>query len=322
VFRRYSCNERKMKLIPIKLLKNSTLLNLKKETDELDTNDYIESRIMTTTLAKQLLAVEDASEMAKLYLHEKGVFEKIVGDIKKETGKRFSFQCGMKVKKTRGTEYIMMEATYDNGAGHYGMVKVDHGEKTAKLYDSMVKAESDFKAPLENFLTSEYTLTVSENAPQPTGGFVAGSLEEFRNPNYSGGVPKKLVEDAYELSQYDELSQHHFCYVESLLAMMNDMGYGDPGPSDPRERLTFVKRVIWGLLHKYVPKEKRRSVQWKYFEENFPYIMDTQSPTGKRMRMVRGYVQVPPAVITLKKLELHNDIDETWSLKRIVDWAA
>ena len=319
-----------MRLIPIKLLKagvsKNTLLNLKNESSEIDTSDYIESIIEKNSRAKQLLAIEDASEMAKLYLHKKGVFEKIVRDIKKETGKEFTFQCkktkAMKIKKKSDIEYIMMEVAYDNSTGHYGMAKVNHKNKTARLYDSMVKSESDFKAPLEKVLTDTYKLSVSKNAPQPTGGFVAGSLEEFREPSYSGGVPKKLVEDAYELSQYDELSQHHFCYVESLLAMMNDLGHGDPGPGDPRDRLTFVKRVIWGLLHKYIPKEKRRSAQWKYFVENFPYIMETRGSTGKRLKMVRGYVQVPPAVITLKKMNLRDDIDETWSLKRIIDWSA
>jgi hypothetical protein len=228
----------------------------------------------------------------------------------------------MKVKKKSDIEYVMMEIEYNDSAGHYGLAKVNHKNKTARLYDSMVKAESDFKAPLEKVLTKRYNVTESKNKLQPTGGFVAGSFEEFKEPNYSGGVPKKLLDDAYELSQYDELSQHHFCYVESLLAMMNDMGHGNPGPGDPRDRLTFVKRVIWGLLHKYVPKEKRKSAQWKYFVKNFPYIMETRSPTGNRLRMVRGYIQVPPGVITLKKLNLRDDIDETWSLKRIVDWSA
>jgi hypothetical protein len=319
-----------MSLIPIKLLKNgttkNTLLNLKNETSEIDTDDYIESRIMTNSRARKLLAIEDASEMAKLYLHKKGIFEKIADDLKEETGKDFAFHCKktktMKVKKKSDIEYVMMEISYDNTTGHYGLAKVNHKNKTARLYDSMVKDESDFKAPLEKVLTKRYKVTESKNKLQPTGGFVAGSLKEFKEPNYSGGIPKKLLEDAYELSQYDELSQHHFCYVESLLAMMNDMGHGDPGPGDPRDRLTFVKRVIWGLLHKYVPKTSRRSAQWKYFVKNFPYIMETRSPMGMRLKMVRGYIQVPPAVITLKKLNLRDDIDETWSLKRIVDWSS
>jgi hypothetical protein len=319
-----------MSLIPIKLLKNgttkNTLLNLKNESSEIDTDDYIESRIMTNSRARKLLAIEDASEMAKLYLHKKGIFEKIAEDLKKETGKEFTFHCRktktMKVKKKSDIEYVMMEIAYDNTTGHYGLARVNHKNKTARLYDSMVKDESDFKVPLEKVLTKRYKVTESKNKLQPTGGFVAGSFEEFKEPNYSGGIPKKLLDDAYELSQYDELSQHHFCYVESLLAMMNDMGHGDPGPGDPRDRLIFIKRVIWGLLHKYVPKEKRRSAQWKYFVKNFQYIMETRSPMGKRLRMVHGYIQVPPGVITLKKLNLRDDIDETWSLKRIVDWSA
>ena len=320
----------KMNLIPIKLLKNgvtkNTLLNIKKETSEIDTTDYIESRILTNARAKQLLAIEDASEMAKLYLHKTGIFEKIMGDIKEETGKKFTFQCSktnaMKVKKRGELEYILMETSYDNETGHYGMVRVNHIERTGRLFDSMMKSESDFKAPLEKALTKRYKLSESKNKLQPTGGFVAGSPEEVKEPNYSGGVPKKILDEAYELSQYDELSQHHFCYVESLLAMMNDLGHGDPGPGDPRDRLTFVKRVVWGLIHKYVPKEKRRSPQWKYFVKNFPYIMETRSPTGKRLKMVRGYVQVPPYKSSLKKLNLRNDIDDSWSLERIVKWAA
>ena len=334
MLRKQFCNESNMSLIPIKLLKNgvskNTLLNLKNESSEIDTMDYIESRIEENARARKLLAIEDASEMAKLYLHKTGIFEKIMGDIKKETGKKFTFQCtktnAMKIKKRGELEYILMETTYDNGGGHYGMARVNHLERTGRFYDSMMKSESDFKAPFEKALTKRYKISESKNKLQPTGGFVAGTLEEFKEPNYSGGVPKKVLDAAYELSQCDELSQHHFCYVESLLAMMNDMGHGDPGPGDPRDRLAFVKRVVWGLIHKYVPKEKRKTPQWVYFVNNFPYIMETRSATGKRMRMVRGYVQVPPISgeykVRLKKLNLRNDIDDSWSLKRIVDWSA
>ena len=114
-----------MSLIPIKLLKNgvtkNTLLNLKNESYEIDTDDYIESRIDKNPQARKLLAIEDASEMAKLYLHKSGLFEKIVRDIKGETGKKFTFQCKktdvMRVKKKTEIEYIMMEVSYTNTSG-------------------------------------------------------------------------------------------------------------------------------------------------------------------------------------------------------------
>jgi hypothetical protein len=55
-----------MSLIPIKLLKNKAnrdkLLKIKDETDEIDKDDFIESRINTNSRAKNLLAIEDASE--------------------------------------------------------------------------------------------------------------------------------------------------------------------------------------------------------------------------------------------------------------------
>ena len=84
-----------MSLIPIKLLKNKVnrnkLLIIKGETPEIDKNDYIESRINTNVRAKNLLAIEDASEIAKYYLHKKGVFEQIAKDIQKESKKKFKF---------------------------------------------------------------------------------------------------------------------------------------------------------------------------------------------------------------------------------------
>tara|TARA_B110000444_G_scaffold106093_1_gene100369 strand:+ start:1555 stop:1857 length:303 start_codon:yes stop_codon:yes gene_type:complete len=84
-----------MSLTPIKLLKNKAnrdkLLRIKDETDEIDTNDFIESRIKTNSRAKNLLAIEDASEVAKYYLHKKGVFERIAKDIQLESGKKFNY---------------------------------------------------------------------------------------------------------------------------------------------------------------------------------------------------------------------------------------
>jgi hypothetical protein len=320
-----------MNLIPIKLLKNevtkNTLLNLTSEKCKIDKDDYIESRILTHTKARELLAIEDASEMAKLYLHKIGLFEKIAEDIKLETRVPFHFQCSdvstMKFKKRRGLEYILMEVSYDDNTGHYGMAKVDHYEKNIRFYDSMIKCESDFKSPLENILEDKYTLSMCKNHLQPTGGFVSESFDKFSDPNYSGGIRTHLLERAFELSQYDELSQHHFCYVESLLAIMNDLGLGHPGPGDPRKRLTFIKRVVWGLIHKYISK-KGDTQQWEYFTTNFRYIMETRNVNGKHLKMVHGYLQVPSTEIniTLKKLDLRDDIDDTWSLQEILEWAA
>jgi hypothetical protein len=69
----------------------SKLLKIKGETPEIDENDYIESRILTNKKASNLLAIEDASEIAKYYLHKKGVFERIAKDIKKESWEELPF---------------------------------------------------------------------------------------------------------------------------------------------------------------------------------------------------------------------------------------
>ena len=81
------------------MLKNetdkNTLLNLISENCEIDKDDYIESRMLSDLRSRQLMAIEDASDMARLYLHRDGIFEKIVQDIQHETGENFEFQCSL-----------------------------------------------------------------------------------------------------------------------------------------------------------------------------------------------------------------------------------
>ena len=76
-----------MNLTPIKLIKNkdvrNSLLRVKGETAEIDTSDYIESKMQTSLAAKHLMAIEDATEIAKQLLQSRGIFEKIGRDIKK-----------------------------------------------------------------------------------------------------------------------------------------------------------------------------------------------------------------------------------------------
>ena len=345
-----------MSLVPIKLIKNvsmrNKLLKIKGETPDIDKNDYIESRILTNKKASNLLAIEDASEVAKYYLHKKGVFERIAKDIQKESGKNFRFlfrkTSSMKkrplaAKGRTGTDYILMDHSFTDGSGHYGMSRVNHVNKTALIYDSMKNQNSDFEDPLKSLLGKGYKVSSGtihgcyprlRNAsntdmnPQPTGGFVSQSFKEFKNKNYAGGrggVPKKSMEEAFVVSQYDELSQHHFCYMESFLALMVNLGMVKPGPQDPRERLEYVKKFIWGVIYKYVPKSSRDTVHWAYFEKQFPYFIETMGSDGKRLPMRHGYIQVPPLKGTvqykLKKIRTRTDIDQSWSLKKIVDWS-
>lgn len=79
------------------------------------------------------------------------------------------------------------------------------------------------------------------------------------------------------------------------------------------------------MIYKYVPKSNRGTVQWKYFEKHFPYILETMGSDGKRLPMIRGYVQVPPLkgsiLYKLKKMRTRVDIDQSWTLKKIVDWS-
>ena len=322
-----------MLLTPIKLLKDelfrNTLLNIKGETEEIDGDDYIESRITTNAMAKNLLAIEDASEMAKSYIHKRGFFERIANDIKEESCVDFTFNCSkttaLHFERTKRIEYALMEVVYDDGSGHYGMACVDHRRKACIFYDSMAKEVSDFQTPLVNALRTGYTLHISDHTPQPSGGFVADSFKKFKKREFSAGVPKARMKDAYELSQYDELSQHHFCYIESFLSMMVSLGLADRGPHDPRERLVYVKRFVWGVLHKYTPIASRETARWKYFKTNFPYILETFDPNGGRLEMVLEYLQVPPkkgdTVLKLKKLNLRRDIDHTWTLEKIAKWS-
>jgi len=329
-----------MSLTPIKLLKNKPirdrLLRLKGETAEIDANDYLESRMETNVRARGLMAIEDASEMAKKYLHAGGVFERIIRDIKKETGKNITFSC----RKTRnmtslpmkkGTEYMMMEWTPGNGTnfGHYAMVRVDHNDKKVYIYDSMANQGSAFEEYFVNAYNNNYSVKTLNRIgkPQPTGGDVTNSIKDFKK-KYKNELKRYkpvTIKKMFEISQYDELSQHHFCYVESFISLMVDLGFTKPGYKDPRDRIVYIKRVIWGLIHKYVPKTKRTSAQWKYFVTYFPYIMMTRTQSGEYLKMKDGEFQVPPVSgdvkYTIKKLRLRGDIDSSWSMKQIVTWA-
>jgi len=380
--------------IPIKLLpaganRTQLLKAIGEKTLNFSRNDYIErtagqkakeGKIGTGQHATiSLLAIENASEIAKRYLHAKGMFEQIMKDIIGTRG-YISYQ----IKTTKNNlniqrkqypkdhfqDFILIDETFGNGSGHYGLIHLQHQNGKVRVYDSMYGAGgSSFEKVAQKWtktngnrlpLRSKTSWNIPEvrsifgckakvrNRPngnievisvQPSGGFVSTNYTNFLNENYNGqgrnGFGKQIerlygkvvAKGAFRLSQYDELSQHHFCYMESIYAMMLAIGLTkNPGPNDPRKRISFIKKFIWGMIHKYTPKSQRRTAKWKYFSKTFPYTMTTESKTGKSLKLWRGSVQLPDNDGTFKTKTLkaswngYDKIDPSWSLTDVLNW--
>ena len=325
--------------VPIKLMKTSTnktklLIAMNEEkTPYIDKNDWLESRIKTNSRARKLMTIENASEIAKWFIQQDGIFEKIAKDIKKETGEKFTFKCRetryMKRanNSSKGKEYILIEHDYPSGEGHYGMVVADHTKKIINLYDSMRATNDVFKTPLKKVYPRPYKLIdpgLFGNKgipydPQPTGGFLP-KLNEYKRTS----VPKNKREGAYMIAQFDEFSQHHFCYIESFVAMMKDLGLTKGGPKDPRLRLPWIKKVLWGLILKNLPLSKRTGPEWNYLNKYFKYYMKTRDSKNNLLEIVDGQYQIPPNDNIVKydigKIDLTNEITTKWTYAQIMKW--
>jgi len=376
---------------PVKLLpagKNRTQLlkAIGEKNVNFQQNDYIEK--LAGQKAKEgkmgkgqhaaisLLAIENASEIAKTYLQAPGMFEQIMKDIIGTRG-YISYQIKTtknnlniqrkKYPQDHHEDFILVSQTFGNGSGHYGLIHLKHQNGKVRVYDSMYATGSKF----EN-VAQKWTKTRSENRAsatswdipavrsifgckakvrnrpdgnieviqiQPSGGFVATNYTNFLNENYNGqgrnGYGKQIerlygkvvAKGAFKLSQFDELSQHHFCYMESIYAMMLAIGLTkNPGPNDPRKRIAFIKKFIWGMIHKYTPKSKRKTAKWKYFSKTFPYTMTTESKTGKPLKLWRGVLLLPDRDGTFKSKTLkaswsgYDKIDPSWSLTDVLNW--
>lgn len=306
-----------------------------------------------------LLAIENASEIAKSYLHATGMFEKMMGDVigtrENMTYQVKSSKNNLNIQRKSGAQenFILVEQKFGNGTGHYGLIHLKHRNGQVNVYDSMYDLDlSNFVnvarkwAPMARSWESPKVRSILgckakyiegwglKLQVQPTGGFVSSNYNNFLNANHNGyGIRIKkqygetVAKGAYKLSQFDEMSQHHFCYMESIYAMMLAVGLtNNPGPNDPRKRIAFIKKFIWGMIHKYTPKSKRRTAKWKYFSKTFPYIMATQSKTGKLLRLFRGATQLPDnnGEFTTKTLKMswsgYDKIDPSWSLEDVLAW--
>ena len=364
--------------VPVKLLpagSNRTQLMkvIGEKNVKFNQNDYIEK--LAGKMVKEgkvgmkgqhaaitLLAIENASEVAKTYLHATGMFEKMMEDVigtrENMTYQVRSSKNNLNIQRKSGVQenFILVEQKFGNGTGHYGLIHLKHRNGQVNVYDSM------YDSALSNFVnvagkwapqarswnspkvrsilgckakvTDGFFGNTKKLQVQPTGGFVASNYNNFLNTNHNGyGIRIKreygetVARGAYRLQQYDEMSQHHFCYMESIYAMMLAVGLtNNPGPNDPRKRISFIKKFIWGMIHKYTPKSKRGTAKWKYFSKTFPYIMATQSKTGKSLRMWKGVAQLPDndGEFSTKTLKMswsgYDKINEKWSLEDVLAW--
>lgn len=360
--------------IPVKLLpagSNRTQLmrTIREKNVKFNQNDYIEKRAGEMVEAGKmgnsaitLLAIENASEVAKTYLQATGMFEKIMKDIigtrENMTYQVSSSKNNLNIQRKSGVQenFVLVEQKFGNGTGHYGLIHLKHQNGQVNVYDSM------YDSGLSNFeivalrwapqarswkfpkvrsilgckakVTDGFLGKTKKLQVQPTGGFVASNYNNFLNEKQNGyGIRIKreygetVAKGAFKLSQFDEMSQHHFCYMESIYAMMLALGLtNNPGPNDPRKRLAFIKKFIWGMIHKYTPKTKRRTAKWKYFSKTFPYILTTQSKTGKSLRMWKGVALLPDndGEFNTKLVSMswkgYDKIDPSWSLEDVLAW--
>ena len=378
--------------VPVKLLpagsnRTQLLKDIGEKSVNFDQNDFIEKLAgqkakegKMSHAAIRVLAIENASEIAKGYLHAPGMLEQIMKDIIGTRG-YISYQ----IKTTKNNlniqrkqypqnhheNFILIDQTFGNGSGHYGLIHLQHQNGKVRVYDSMYgSGGSSFEKVAQkwtktngNILPPMTTKTWQQPAVrsifgckakvanrsngrdarilhvQPSGGFVSKNYKNFLNENYNGrgtnGNGTKILKSygetvakgAFRLSQFDELSQHHFCYMESIYAMMLAIGLTkNPGPNDPRKRISFIKKFIWGMIHKYTPKSQRRTAKWKYFSKTFPYIMTTMSKNGKSLRLWRGAVQLPDNDGTFRTVTMrtswkgYDKIDPSWSLTDVLNW--
>lgn len=377
--------------VPVKLLPSGSnrtqlLKDIGEKSLKFDQNDYIEKLAgqkakegKMTHAAIRVLAIENASEIAKGYLHAKGMFEQIMKDIIGTRG-YISYQ----IKTTKNNlniqrkqypqnhheNFILIDQTFGNGSGHYGLIHLQHQNGKVRVYDSMygaggsafekvaqkwTKTNGNILPPMTTKtwqqpavrsifgckakVTNRSDGTVDVIQVQPSGGFVSKNYFNFLNENYNGtgrnGYGKQIerlfgkvvAKGAFRLSQFDELSQHHFCYMESIYAMMLAIGLTkNPGPNDPRKRISFIKKFIWGMIHKYTPKSQRRTAKWKYFSKTFPYIMTTMSKNGKPLKLWRGQILLPDRDGTFRTVTMrtswkgYDKIDPSWSLTDVLNW--
>ena len=313
---------------PIKLLPNNRelLRFIEEDHTALDHDDFLEREVLHGSEdATRLLAIENATEIAKRFIqrHYKDILKAICTESTKN--ERCVYRCKNTESLTRSdvdVEYLHLETVIEEG-GHGIYLRVNNTTKQITLWDSM--GENAYTNAFEDVIHQVYPgYKVRDKSVgfQPTGGFVQETPEQMLGAMYISGEPG-YAERAWMVSQYDELSQHHFCYVEAFVSMAFDsLPMYRSGPEDPRERLKYIKKVVWGFIHKFYTGPREGPV-WEYFTKYFPYYMTTRNSDGTRMRLKNELFQIPKKETFIKRIECFETIDTSeWSVKDILRWAA
>lgn len=254
-------------------------------------------------LANYILAVEDASEIGKSYMFREGVFEQILRDLVGQEGHCQTFSNRSKVKcSIKPREFLHIGLDIPNVGGHYsGAVKSGN---TVYYFDSM--CESPYRESFTRYFKKRYGGKInvkqefSRNRFQPSGGF-APNKNSLRGWLKNAKINTDLNQ-AFYISQFDVLSQHHFCYIESLLYLFHKVLRTPMGSSkNPELRLRFIKSIMWCLIMKY-SRPNQTTNRFKYFANNFQYYVKLKNvvyhPKG-------FYLPTPKKVgFELKKIKL------------------
>lgn len=255
---------------------NSTLNKFKPNQNE-NLDDTEKAAVNGLAVARDVLAVEDASEIAKSFIFEgKDVFEKIIESVTKTPYSCQTFNNRTGVKCVKLPTEILHIGYEGNFGGHYSAA-VKSGQK-AVFFDSM--CQSEYGPKFRSFIKRRYGPKVkivqdfNKNKFQPSGGF-APNKNSLRNWLQQAGISfdSNKLNRIHEISQYDVLSQHHFCYIEALVYLFHKILKTPIGPSaNPEKRLRFIKSVMWCLIFKYA-NPNRNTHACKYFEKNFKYYI-------------------------------------------------
>lgn len=231
--------------------------------------------------AIDLIAIEQASEVIKQCILHKGTFlEQVLKKIAKSSSIGETSSLGViefeegfeknigKVRYNKSKYVIgLLEKNLDENGGHYGCFIFNTVTKKAEVFDSMqIKNQSNhtnsylvatskiFNIPL-NSVTSYKCGCTWRQSCQPTGGFIN-------------------TKSSY-ISIQDPDSQHHFCYMESLLHLAEKLlnlksilpVYDRPTMLDsgnPELRIYVIKRWIFALVHMIDPPKNMSLKNYLY----------------------------------------------------------